>query len=180
MKKIVITGGPCSGKTTLIDKLKNSGEVVLTESATTLINQQLQIENGILPWTKFEEFEKLLLDFQISKENELNELAISRCFLDRGVIDVLAYYEFQQIPITTELFLKIDSVNRYDKVFFLESLPEKYWNDHTHNFQRLISYSDGIKISSIILNKYIELDYNPIIIPLDSVDIRCYKIYNQL
>ncbi len=120
------------------------------------------------------------MNFQIEEESKLAGLNCKRIFLDRGIIDVLAYYKFTNKNIPKDLLNKILNQPKYDKVFFLETLPENYWNNHVHNFKRFVSYSDGIDISGIILKKYIELDYVPVKILVSSMDDRYVEILKHL
>ncbi len=128
---IVITGGPCGGKTTAIDELtkllRSYGyEVYLVnESATELIN------DGMKPFgeNKIEliEFQSLLLDNQIYKENIRRHAAdICPCnnvaiLYDRGILDNRAYLtdeEFQSL-IKKRGITESDIIARYDLVFHL-------------------------------------------------------------
>lgn len=62
MNPIIITGGPGAGKTTLINALGDSGYPTFAESSRQLIEQQSQLENGILPWLDLPGFAELCLD----------------------------------------------------------------------------------------------------------------------
>jgi thymidylate kinase len=100
--KIVLTGGPCAGKTTALSRIevdlteKGYRVLVISESATELI------KGGIKPFglTPFELllFQRLILEYQMNKER-LYETAVSElpddeeCVIicDRGVLDNKAY-----------------------------------------------------------------------------------------
>ena len=77
--KIVITGGPCAGKTTGMSRIQNyfikKGYRVLfvPETATELIT------SGISPWTcaTVKEFQRILLNLQLKKEELFLEAAKS-------------------------------------------------------------------------------------------------------
>ena len=68
MPKVIITGGPCVGKTTVLESLCNEGYTTLSESAREIIEVELKKSKGILPWTNFRSFQKKVADFQIHKE----------------------------------------------------------------------------------------------------------------
>jgi predicted ATPase len=179
MKKIVITGGPSSGKSTLIQTLKDQGQLVVEESAAKLISSELKNGGNILPWIKFDEFEKALVDYQIKQESSLKTLDKNKVFLDRGLIDVFAYYQFAGITVPSGVSTKILNNGKYDQIFFLETLPEKYWKIHNHDFERSITYSKGKEISRLILHKYKEFGYKPEIIRVGSVNERTKKILSK-
>ena len=138
--KIVITGGPCAGKTAAMelikDKFSKRGYVVLfvPETATELMT------GGVCPWTTGTN-----LDYQICqcklqafKENIFLE-AISTMpqdkFLlvcDRGMFDNRAYMTEEEFKICLEkLNTTEEEVNKsYDAIFHLETAAkglEKYY-----------------------------------------------------
>ncbi|MBI4141893.1 AAA family ATPase [Candidatus Woesearchaeota archaeon] len=71
MKKIVITGGHCVGKTTTINLIKEHGIHVIDEVPRDIIAAELWKQKNnplyepIVPWTKFEEFQHLIIDEQL-------------------------------------------------------------------------------------------------------------------
>ena len=104
--KIVLTGGPCAGKTTMLEEIRayldknNIPNVTVPETATELIL------NGIVPSSIKEEifeFQNLVMKKQLNKEEITEDYAYLRykesdiCVIiyDRGVIDNKAYLENQ-------------------------------------------------------------------------------------
>lgn len=127
--KIVITGGPCAGKTTGMSWIQNAlterGYRVLfvPESATELIT------GGIAPATCGSnlDFQKCIMRLQIEKESVFEQAAKSMkdekilIVCDRGTIDNRAYLSDEEYA---ELLRTIGSNNtdlrdRYDAVFHL-------------------------------------------------------------
>jgi len=100
---IVVTGGPCGGKTTALDELTKFlrsygySVIVVAEAATELIN------SGIRPFgdNKLDviSFQSLLLDYQLAKEKIQRKAAsISpsdkvAIIYDRGILDNRAYLD---------------------------------------------------------------------------------------
>lgn len=128
--KIVITGGPCGGKTTALERIrevfsqKGYTVVFIPETATELI------PGGIAPWTTYtnQDFQHCLLMLQREKEKYFiwgaeHLKAADKILLvcDRGAMDNKAYTvgdEFSNIlrlVCTTEEEL----LSRYDAVFHL-------------------------------------------------------------
>jgi len=127
--KIVITGGPCAGKSTAMSWIQNSftqmGYVVLfvPETATELIT------GGVAPWNcgSSKEFQKCLLRLQLDKENVF-ELAAKTMntekvliVCDRGALDNKAYMTESEFAETIEAFglNEIELRDNYDAVFHL-------------------------------------------------------------
>ena len=127
--KIVITGGPCGGKSTAMSWVQNAftqkGYKVLfiPETATELIT------GGIAPWTcgSNGEFQKCLLRMQLEKERVFEQAAKTMnaekvlIVCDRGALDNKAYMdslEFAQVLEYLEMS-EVDLRDNYDAVFHL-------------------------------------------------------------
>jgi predicted ATPase len=117
---IVISGGPSAGKTTVIEALENLDFPVLYEIGTDLIR-----EGNISPQRERDAFQKEYLRRQLEAEAKL--LSLNKlCFLDRGLLDGMAYYVLDGMKIPVE-FDKLD-VSHYALMFLLEQLP--VWVDN--------------------------------------------------
>lgn len=145
MKTIVLTGGPCAGKTTIMSHLIQSLEdrgyrvFVIPETPTELIL------NGIFPCEDIlsDEFQKFVLDKQLMKENLYCKLddyfngkkAVILC--DRGILDALAYIDkgkFLELLKDRQIYGLSDVWARYDGVIHMVTAAngaESYyqWND---------------------------------------------------
>ncbi len=127
--KIVITGGPCAGKTTGLSWIQNAfaarGYRVLfvPETATELIS------NGVAPWTCASnlEYQKCQMQLQLEKERIFRQAAETmECekvliVCDRGFMDNRAYMSEVEFQATLEC-LHLDRVSLrdgYDGVFHL-------------------------------------------------------------
>ena len=129
LTKIVITGGPCAGKSTALSRIQEEftefGYTVLfvSETATELIN------GGVAPWTckTSDEFQKFLMELQIEKERifelSANVMSSEKVLIvcDRGMLDNKAYMSQEAFVNTlNELNLnEIEIRDNYDAVFHL-------------------------------------------------------------
>jgi len=156
MKRIVLTGGPCAGKTTALSylqkKLSERGVsvVVVPEVPTMVINSG--IDPTKLDPEQYRRFEELLLRTQIRFENDVfgtvariknGKKTVMIC--DRGCMDMSAY-------MTEQVFERILSDNgfnrvslrdrRYDAVFHLVSVavdkPKCYNLDNTARLEQSV------------------------------------------
>lgn len=127
--KIVITGGPCAGKSTAMSWVQNAftqmGYTVLfvPETATELIT------GGVAPWTcgTNGEFQKCQFRLQLDKENVFEQAAKTMdagkvlIVCDRGALDNKAYMDSLEFAQVLE-FLgtnEIELRDNYDAVFHL-------------------------------------------------------------
>ena len=138
--KIVITGGPCAGKTTAMSWIQNAftklGYAVLfvDETATQLIT------GGAAPWrsTSNRDFQQQLIQLQLAKEKAFMEigrtLKESRILIvcDRAAMDNCAYMTEQEFSWVLKQMQtnKIELRDQYDAVFHLVTAAkgaEKYY-----------------------------------------------------
>ena len=113
--RIVITGGPSVGKTTIISMLESAGYPVVNEMATQIIK-----EGKFLPWVDRSSFQAEVLRRQLEAEAKvLDEEGV--VFLDRGLFDGEAYYIHDKIEIP-EAFSRF-SGDRYTVALLIEELP---------------------------------------------------------
>ncbi|KZE92429.1 hypothetical protein AVP42_02583 [Agromyces sp. NDB4Y10] len=117
----VITGGPSSGKTTMVDLLRQRGYHTTIEHARHYIDlQRLGGRTVADVRSRQLEFQRNVLAMQLEQEAALDPDEI--VFLDRGLPDSLAYYRFLDLPPDPSL---LDALTRveYRKVFLLDLLP---------------------------------------------------------
>ena len=147
--KIVLTGGPCAGKTTALSRIEQflmeQGFTVLivSESATELI------KGGIKPFGDSKVdllfFQKLILKYQYEKEKvyekaALNLLKTNKCVIlyDRGLIDNKAYINQEKFDyLLKDMNLKeLDLMDNYDMVIHLVTAAdgkEEYYTLENNN-----------------------------------------------
>lgn len=127
--KIVLTGGPCAGKTTAMNWIQNFFQkkgyavIFIPETATELIT------SGISP-TKVEDFltfQTNILELQLAKEKVYRDGAINLpedkilIVCDRGILDNKAYLskrEWQRL-LKSSGYNEVELQGRYDAIFHL-------------------------------------------------------------
>lgn len=131
-KKIVLTGGPCAGKTTAIQQIekefteKGYQVLIVPEAATLLIN------SGTKPFGNFAldtvEFQKQVITLQLTLEQLAEETAKKSKYptiivCDRGILDDKAYVTKTEWKKLLQGFSlkEFDLMNRYDLVIHLKT-----------------------------------------------------------
>ncbi|TBW29050.1 AAA family ATPase [Gramella sp. KN1008] len=174
-RKIVITGGPGTGKSSIIHKLEEKGEKCLHEISrqVTLEAQkegidQLFLEKPLL-------FSQKLLEGRLDQFLEANRFDKQQVFIDRGLPDVLAYMEYFSTDYPA-LFHTTCTEYRYDKIFILPPWKEIYTSDN----ERYESYEEALKISSYLYSTYKKYGYDPIEVPKMTITERTEFILNKI
>jgi len=170
VKKYIITGGPGTGKSSIILALEKKGEYVVPEAAADFI--KLQQARGIkTPWID-PDFQQNIMNLQIQRELRIPQ-DIEKVFIDRGIPDGLAYLN-PQSELAKEI-LEETKDNRYTKIFLIEELEEtKKDNIRREDKEKALFLRK--KIEQI----YTSLGYEIVIIPLDDLDSRVEEILKHI
>lgn len=174
-KKIVITGGPGTGKSSIIDELKKRGHPCFEE-----ISRQVTLEarkNGIeqLFLSQPLLFSKLLLEGRTKQFIEASTFKNTTLFLDRGLPDVLAYMDFYEANYP-EHFISVCQNHRYDKVFIVTPWKDIFQSDHV----RYETFEQAEKIHQQLMLTYQKFGYDLSPIPFDTVEKRADFIIDSL
>ena len=172
-KKILITGGPGSGKTSLIDELKNKKFNCEKEIVRSLTLEGKKDGNDQLFLKEPLNFSKTLLDLRISQFDKKQVKSIT--FYDRGVQDALAYLNFLKAKYDNDFIKKCVRI-KYDMVFILPPWKEIYKQDKC----RYETFEESIKIYEEIIKIYHFFKMKTIILEKDSVNNRIKKILSYL
>lgn len=125
--KIVITGGPHTGKTTLMKELSRYG-IIVPESATILIDQERmreKVDPGHAPIYPMEspiDFQHSVARITEGMESAVRESQDILVFHDRGLIDNLVFARHRDSIDENEDARMVRAIRRakYDKAFICE------------------------------------------------------------
>lgn len=123
----VITGGPGSGKTTLIRELVKS-YTVKAESGRAVIQEQLEIAGQALPWINPLAFAEQMLAKDLCSYNEANNQQ-STVIFDRGIPDICGYLITINREIPQPIKKAAESYLYNKNVFIAPYWPEIFEQD---------------------------------------------------
>lgn len=170
-KRIVITGGPSTGKTAVIEVLQQKGYHCLEEviRAMTLAKKTEESDvvfesNPIVSVTDPAAFNQMILDARVDQYKSTLKSSDELVFFDRGIPDVLAYMDcFQQEY--DESFKNACSTNKYDLIFLMPPWKEIHVVDN----ERFETYEESLRVNECLENSYTSFGYDVQIVPKDTI-----------
>ena len=174
-QKIVLIGGPGTGKTTVLNDLKKRGFFCLEEvSREVILKAQKQgIEQLFLKEPLL--FSKMLLEGREEQFIFADKSNKDVVFFDRGLPDVHAYMNYFKTEYPS-YFLEKCKKYKYTKVFHFSPWKEI----HTTDNERYETFEQSSTIDSFLLKAYKSLNYTIINVPFGTVKERTDFILNSL
>jgi len=174
-QRIVITGGPSTGKTTLIEALKKKGYRCFDEISREVI-QEYQAKGISQPFVSHpQEFSDQLFLGRIRQYTSAENLEYSKVFYDRGIHDVIAYLNHikEEVP---QNYIDGATSNKYSTIFILSPWESIYTKDS----ERFESFEEAKKIHQALIDTYTHFGYSPIEVPFETIENRVSFILNTL
>lgn len=158
----IITGGPSSGKTTLLNALAERGYKTVPEAARTLIDRGLA-EGKSIDDIRGDElaFQMKVLELKQDIESKLSQNEI--IFFDRGQHDTLAYLKLYDFPISETVTDALAAAS-YGQVFLLEPLA-----NFEADYARTESAEQARKLHQLLAEAYDSYGIKPRTVPAISV-----------
>ncbi len=170
MKKVVITGGPSIGKTTVIELLAARGYATVPEAARLVIIEERVKDSDLLPGKNLAGFQEVVVQKQLALEAAAEGEIV---FLDRSVVDGVAYCRLGNVPVPPEIHTV--GKNRYDHIFLLDSL-----GIYVEDGVRSKDLEDAEQLQLLVEEAYKEFGYAivrvPVLTPEERVDFILARI----
>jgi predicted ATPase len=168
---IVITGAPCSGKSSVISSLEAQGYRVVHETARAYIDELLTSGKSVQEIKADPlNFERTILYRKLAIEANLPENKM--IFLDRGIPDSIAY--FLSAGLDPSEPLEKSRVVRYRKIFHFQRL--RLQNDHVRAEDERMAEN----LENLLRQSYEMLGYPVVHVPVLTVKQRVDFILERL
>lgn len=174
-EKHVLTGGPGVGKTTTLLVLERMGCPVVPEAARMVIAEEQAKPDGCLPWTTRDAFQRKVMERQLILEERVRD---GTAILDRGLIDIIAFHRYLDIPMHPELPV-LARQQGYRCAFLLEPLPT-----YVTDAQRKEDPKTAAELHDMIAQTYRDFGYtlgiNLFTVPVMTPDERARHILTMI
>ncbi len=181
-KKIVITGSPSTGKTSVIEKLESLGYSCLHEVIREMTleskreNETIRFKsNPIISVSDPEAFNSSILKARIQQYQSIRHTKEALFFFDRGIPDVLAYMDCFKQTYTIN-FTEACKNHPYDLILLMPPWKEIYATDN----ERFETYEESLLIHECLYNRYQQLGYEPTLVPKLSINERVNFILDRI
>ncbi|HJO92178.1 MAG TPA: AAA family ATPase [Victivallales bacterium] len=175
MHKYIITGAPGTGKTSIINELKNRKYKIFEEVPRRLITENIPEKHGINPFINLKDFAKLVFD-EMYKQYTVSEQENNICFFDRGLPDVFAYLLESNIDIPNNYYANYNKCNYNKTVFICPPWQSIYISDSIRPY----NFAEIINLGNKITETYDSFGYNTLTLPLTSIKKRADIIINHI
>jgi len=171
----VLTGGPGSGKTALVEALRARGYACSVEAGRGVIQHQVAIQGPALPWLDPILFAEMMLSWEM-RSYDLAQQTPGPVFFDRGVPDVQGYLQLLKFPVPSHI-LKASHIFRYNStVFIAPPWKEIFRQDR----ERKQDFDEAVRTYETMRAIYTELNYHLIEIPRTSIEERLDFLLNRV
>lgn len=172
---MVITGGPGTGKTTVLQELERRGFACVPEVARQIILEQMHADGDALPWANTERYCELMLNRSVASFLK-HDPAYAVTFCDRGIPDTLCYARLIRSLQEREI-LEASRIYRYaSRVFLAPPWREIYETDAA----RKQSYEEAVRTYEQMDRAYQDCGYELIEIPRLDIASRAEFILDHL
>jgi predicted ATPase len=163
----VITGGPGSGKSTLIEALGRCGYAHSIEAGRAIIQDQSAIDGPALPERDPLAFAELMLSWELRSYRVAQDES-GPVFFDRGVPDMVGYFHLLGRPVPSHVTRAAERFRYNRRVFLAPPWPEIFCQDA----ERKQTPEEARRTCEAMVSAYSSCGYLLVTLPLVSVEER--------
>ena len=171
----VVTGGPGSGKSSLIDAMTRRGFRTMPEAGRAIIQDQVRIGGPALPWADRAIFAELMLGWELRSYHEALA-SDAPVLMDRGIPDVVGYLTLCGLPVPAHIE-SAAKIHPYNERVFLAP----YWGAiFAQDAERKQDRQEAEATGRVMAETYTRLGYQIVELPLVGIEQRADFIAERL
>lgn len=163
-RRFIITGGPGTGKTTLIDALSQAGWATHSEVSRRVIREQNLMGGDCVPWKNLRGFAEACQPRMLKEATRPEADCV--CFLDRGLPDLTAYLCRRGLPPLPD---PISPRSLYEMMVFV---APPWRGIFINDPERPETFTDCQELHYHLLDVYAGQGFEPLILPRVSTQER--------
>lgn len=171
----VITGGPGSGKTTLVEAMGAAGFGRSEEAGRSIIQDQVAIGGNALPWLNPALYAELMLSWDMRSYRSAAGRRGPVVF-DRGIPDIVGYLRLTGFSAPAHLDAAAQALRYNRRVFIAPPWREIFAPDS----ERRQTFEEAERTYRAMVDVYTEYGYELTALPLASVSERVGFVAAQI
>lgn len=160
----IISGGPGSGKSSVIDRLDARGFTTVEEAGRAILREQAESGGNATHTGDAAAFGELMLERGIADYRRMRQVD-EPVFFDRGIAELTGYWRLIGQPIPPRAVAAATEYRSNPLVFLAPPWREIYRQDA----ERRQSWDEAVRTFELIREAYFEAGYRTMELPLDSV-----------
>ena len=172
---IVFTGGPGSGKTSVINRLKALNYQCAPEVGRKVIQRQVEIHGTALPWADKAAFRDAMVREDINNYHAYRATQ-QPVFFDRSIIDCYGYSMLEGLTVSDEFMNRCHELTYWQNVFIFPPWESIFINDA----ERKQDFALAVATYEEMVKAYTTFGYKLIEVPKKSVNERVEFILTKI
>ena len=172
-KRIILTGGPGTGKTSIINALIAEGYNCFEEISREIIREEMAKGTRVLPWDNLMAFSQKVIDGRVEQYNAAID---GITFYDRSVYDSIAYLHLDKVDVLDEWDVLGKELTFSKDVFITPPWREIFHQDN----ERKESLAQLTLLHETLIKTYQDYGYTLIEVPRLSINERVQFILNHI
>lgn len=173
--RYVLTGGPGSGKTTVLERLAARGLATMPEAGRAIIRDQRAIGGPFDPARDPVAFLEAILQWELRSWHAAVALG-GPVFFDRGVPDVAGAYAQLGRPVPAHVRAAVEAYRYAPFVFLAPPWPEIY----CHDDERTHSWESAVRTYEVMAEAYGAAGYELVELPRAPVEERVAFVLDRV
>lgn len=173
IRRIVLTGAPSTGKTSVVERLQQLGYPVLPEISRDIITQEGTKLGGDDPWRNLLAFSEVIWKLRSAQYLEAGRFE-GDVFFDRSLLDTLSYLQAGDKPIPD--WMDPTPYPYHYKVFIFPPWEAIYRTDG----ERWEPFETAVQVHESLVATYTALGYELVEVPRATVEKRVEFILHVL